>query len=91
MSPEISRLKLTAADLAEMARRIVAAAKPVKIILFGSYARGAAQPGSDVDLLVIEPDPVAQRTESVRLRSLLKDFRTPIDVVVVGQTFAERY
>ena len=51
-----------------MVRQIVAEAKPVKVILFGSYARGSARPGSDVDLLVIERDPVAQRREAIRLR-----------------------
>ena len=41
----------------EITRRIVAEANPVKVILFGSQARGTAHPGSDVDLLVIELNP----------------------------------
>jgi predicted nucleotidyltransferase len=82
---------VTPDDILEMSRRIVSAAKPIKVILFGSYARGTARPGSDVDLLVIERDPVAQRKEAVRLRALLKDFKVPIDVVVFGQSFVERY
>ena len=40
---------LTETDLQEMTRRIVAAANPVKVMLFGSRARGRL--GSDVDLL----------------------------------------
>ncbi len=83
--------KITRGDIKEMVRRIAADAKPVKVILFGSHARGSARPNSDVDLLVITRDPVAQRRESVRLRRLLRDFRVPIDIVVVGQSFAERY
>lgn len=82
---------VTQTDISEMVRQIVAEAKPIKIILFGSRARGSARPDSDVDLLVIERDPVAQRRESVRLRRLLKDFKVPIDIVVFGQSFAERY
>ncbi len=78
-------------DIQEMVRRIVAAADPVKVILMGSHARGTARPDSDVDLLVIQRDPVAQRQEVVRLRRLLRDFRVPIDIVVVGQSFAQRY
>jgi len=62
-----------------------------KVILFGSRAGGAPQPGSDVDLLVIQRDPVQERQEAARLRRLLRDFRVPIDIVVVGQAFAERY
>jgi predicted nucleotidyltransferase len=37
---------LTETGLQEITRRIVAAAKPVKVILFGSQARGTARPGS---------------------------------------------
>ena len=75
----------------EVTRRIVAAANPVKVILFGSRARGTARPGSDLDLLVIERDPVSVRQEAVRLRRLLRDLEIPIDIIVVGQSFAERY
>jgi len=35
--------------------RLVAAAQPTRIILFGSRARGDADDRSDVDLLVIKP------------------------------------
>lgn len=40
--------------LAEVVRRIVEAAQPDKIILFGSAARGRLGPNSDLDLLVIK-------------------------------------
>lgn len=83
--------QLTETDLQEITRRIVTAANPIKVILFGSRARGMARPGSDIDLLVIERDPVAQHQEAVRLRRLLRDFRVPIDIIVIGQAFAERY
>ena len=75
----------------EITRRIVTAADPVKVILFGSRARGTAHPGSDLDLLVIERDPVSARQEAVRLRRLLRDLEIPVDIIVVGQAFAERY
>ncbi len=35
-------------------RLVIAAHAPLKVILFGSYARGDADAGSDVDLLVVE-------------------------------------
>ena len=48
--------------LQEIVRRIVAAVRPDRIILFGSAARGKMGPNSDVDLLVhqkgqISPSP----------------------------------
>jgi predicted nucleotidyltransferase len=35
-------------------QRIVAVAQPVRVILFGSYGRGDADAGSDLDIMVIE-------------------------------------
>jgi predicted nucleotidyltransferase len=85
MSTEYTRL------YQEITRRIVAAANPVKVILFGSRARGMTHPGSDVDLLVIERDPVSAHQEAIRLRRLRRDLEIPVDIIVVGQSFAERY
>jgi predicted nucleotidyltransferase len=39
----------------EMVRRIVERFDPERIILFGSHARGTANPDSDIDLLVVMP------------------------------------
>ncbi len=75
----------------EITDRIVTEANPVKVILFGSRARGTAHPGSDLDLLVIEPDPVSVHQETIRLRRLLRDLEIPVDIIVIGQSFAERY
>ena len=40
--------------LQEIVRRIVEVAKPEKIILFGSAARGELGPDSDLDFLIIK-------------------------------------
>jgi predicted nucleotidyltransferase len=37
-------------------RMVGVAHSPVKVILFGSYARGQAQDASDLDLLVVESE-----------------------------------
>jgi predicted nucleotidyltransferase len=42
------------AILADIVRRIVRAAKPEKIVLFGSAARGEMRPDSDYDVLDIK-------------------------------------
>jgi predicted nucleotidyltransferase len=46
--------KLDPAVLQDILARIVKIAKPEKIILFGSAARGQMGPNSDVDLLIIK-------------------------------------
>jgi len=48
--------------LAEVVRRLPGARRPLKIVLFGSHARGDARPDSDLDLLIIEPAPPSARS-----------------------------
>ncbi|MFB3892541.1 MAG: nucleotidyltransferase domain-containing protein [Phycisphaerae bacterium] len=40
-------------DIRKLGRRIGEEFKPIRVILFGSHARGEATPDSDVDLLVV--------------------------------------
>ncbi len=42
-------------DIRQIVERVVALCDPERIHLVGSYATGAAHPGSDVDLLIIMP------------------------------------
>lgn len=83
---------MTTEELIDRAGRALAAAAPPasRVILFGSHARGDAKTGSDLDFLVIEPDPDHSGSESVRLRRALRDFPATIDVVVVSRDLAER-
>jgi uncharacterized protein len=75
--------------IAEAARRLVDAAPGARVILFGSHARGEADPHSDVDFLVIEPQVDDEAGESVRLRRALRGLRLPADIIVVGSHYAE--
>ena len=64
----------------KVVERIVAVAKPDRIILFGSAATGSVTPDSDLDLLVLERGIGSQRQESARLREALGDLGVPVDV-----------
>lgn len=55
------------------------------VILFGSRARGVAREGSDLDLLVIEPEVADRAAETVRLSTLLGRRLIPADVVVMSR------
>jgi len=66
--------------LKKVVDRILAVAKPERIILFGSGATGRMTRDSDLDLLVVERDFKSQRDESTRLRKALGDLGIPVDV-----------
>lgn len=78
-------------DVIEVAGRTLAAAakNPVKVVLFGSYARGDAGPDSDLDFLVVERDVGDRHAEMVRLGRELRPLGIPVDVVVVSERYAE--
>jgi uncharacterized protein len=65
-----------------MAERIVRDYDPVKIILFGSYARGEAGPESDIDLLVVLPAVANKRQAAIAIRRMLADLPMPKDIIV---------
>ena len=79
-----TRKKTTQQLIQVMVQRLVKQFDPEQIILFGSQARGAAGPDSDVDLLVVAPVPFAQkRKRQVEMRVALHDVRVPKDVILV--------
>lgn len=54
--------------LAEVVRRILTIGSPIKILLFGSHAKGTARPDSDLDLLIIEEFDLPRYRRSGRYR-----------------------
>lgn len=59
---------LSESDIRLAVECLVAVARPSKAIVFGSYARGEADEGSDLGLLVVERELEEKLPESVRLR-----------------------
>jgi len=75
--------------LQEAVERIVAVARPSRVILFGSYGRGDADAGSDLDLIVIEPQVVDKYTEMIRLRKAVGHIGVGVDVLVYSEAEME--
>ena len=75
----------------EAVRRIVEQFRPAKIILFGSRARGAAEPDSDVDLLVVMNVKGSKRKQAVEIDLALSDRSFPLDLIVVTPEEFEKY
>ena len=63
-------------------QRIVDAAQPEKVILFGSQARGDARPDSDFDVLVIKHSDEPRYRRSVPLYVALADLPVEVEVMV---------
>ncbi len=76
--------------IAAMTERIVQQFDPLRIILFGSQARGDAGPWSDVDLLVVLPEVVNKREAAVEVRRALVNFTVSKDIIVTTPDEIER-
>ncbi len=79
-------MAVSADTLEAMTREIVDEAKPSRVLLFGSQARGDARDDSDVDLMVVCDEPLSaqggRRNLSGRIRKRLKGFGVAKDVLV---------
>jgi len=71
--------------------RIVAAVHPIRIIMFGSAARGELGPGSDIDLLVVMPEGTHRRRTAQRLYRTPWGVNVPLDFIVATPGDLEKH
>jgi len=76
--------------LDDIIRRVVEVARPEKIILFGSAARGEMNRHSDVDLLVVK-DGVDALDLMGQIYRNLRGVGAAVDAIVVSPQDVERY
>ncbi len=93
IADQLTRPAFTPAAIAIpiMVERIVRDFEPVKIILFGSQARGDAQWDSDVDLLVVLPSAPSKHDAAVAIQRALRDVRIPKDIIISTPEEIARY
>ena len=75
------RPQVTLEQIQEYSERIAAAFRPERIILFGSYAYGAPQADSDVDLLIVMPLEEDSARKAAEIRRLVRA-GFPVDLLV---------
>ena len=74
-----------------LVRRIVEEVHPIRIILFGSAARGIAKQESDIDLLVVMPEGVHRRRTAQLLYQNITGLRVPFDILVATPGDLEKH
>lgn len=77
--------------LRDIVARVVKAARPEKIVLFGSAARGEMGPNSDIDLLVVKRGTFNRRRLTAKIYDALYGAGAAVDVVIVTPDEVRRY
>ncbi|MBI5366504.1 MAG: nucleotidyltransferase domain-containing protein [Planctomycetes bacterium] len=77
--------------LREWVRRVTEAVQPVRILLFGSAARGEMRPDSDLDILVVVEEGADRRGTAKRVYRHRIGFSCAVDEVVATEADLARY
>ena len=75
----------------EIVRRVTNAIHPLRVILFGSAARGEMSSESDVDLLIVVPDGTRRRDASRKAYRALSGLGVAKDVIVVTESDVKEF
>lgn len=72
-------------EIERIVKQIAEGYRPLKVILFGSYAWGEPTEDSDIDLLVVKETPERFIDRWVAVREMIADpkRRTPVEPIVV--------
>jgi predicted nucleotidyltransferase len=74
-----------------LVRQIVEAVHPLKIVLFGSAARGDAGRNCDLDVLVVMPDGTKRLQTAKSLYRRIHGVGVPYDIIVATPTILARH
>lgn len=83
--------EITELEATELVRRIVDAVHPLRIILFGSAARGEMTQDSDVDVVVVMPEGTDTLQTAMYLHQQMMGLALAVDFVVMAEGDLERY
>jgi len=75
----------------DIVRRVTTAVHPLRVVLFGSAARGRMGPESDVDLLIVVADGTRRRDASRKAYRALSGLGIAKDVIVVTESDVKEF
>ncbi|MCK6622144.1 MAG: nucleotidyltransferase domain-containing protein [Calditrichaceae bacterium] len=84
-------LKPDEQKIQELVQRIVEIAHPLRIILFGSAARGEMGPNSDLDVLVVMPEGTQRRKTAQLIYRNLIGLDLAVDIIVATESDLHNY
>lgn len=82
-------MKIEESLIQEIVKRILSVSSPDRVILFGSAATGQMTRDSDIDLLIIESDPIDRRKESIKIDMMLRGLGYPFDIIIISREWFE--
>lgn len=77
--------------LSRLVGSVVETVHPLKIILFGSAARGEMHPQSDIDVLVVMPEGTHRRQTAQLLYRQISGVGVPFDILVATPGDLEKH
>jgi predicted nucleotidyltransferase len=72
-------------------QQIIAIAHPLRVVLFGSAARGEWRASSDIDMLIVVPEGSSMRDVARRLYASIRGIRVPFDLVVATPAVLKKH
>jgi len=84
-------MELTVEQTKNLVERIVEASHPLRIILFGSTARGESSRDSDIDVLVVAQEGSHRRETAQNIYMRLLGSGLSVDVVVATPSDLKKY
>lgn len=88
---EMAVSRTTAEAIDRLVASIVADVHPLRIVLFGSAARGDTHAGSDIDLMVVMPDGSHRRRTAQLLYRQLRGAGVAFDIVVATPSDLDKH
>ncbi len=80
-----------AESLSDLVQAIGDEVRPLRILVFGSVARGESQSASDVDLLVVMPEGTHRRRTAQMLYRKIRRGGVPFDILVATPSDLEKH
>jgi predicted nucleotidyltransferase len=91
MRKMIKKTRVETKVIDRLVGQVVDAVRPLRVILFGSAARGDMGPDSDIDLLVVVPNGTDCGSISKKLYCTVGGVEKEFDLVVVTPRILEKY